>query len=62
MLNVMKNWLINVAAVFIWKAIMLPIRILLGCVFAISKNMPDKVSVPYTIIKKDNKHSQGMWS
>ena len=62
MLNVMKNWLMNVAAVFVWKAIMLPIRIVLGCVFAISKHMPEKVEVPYTIIKKEDKPSQGMWS
>ena len=62
MLNVMKIWLMNVAAVFRWKAIMLPIRILLCCVFAISKHMPEKVQVPYTIVKKEDKPSQGMWS
>jgi len=55
MLNTIKNWLINVAAVFIWKAVMLPFRIVLGCIFAVSKHMPDKVTVPYTIVKKDIK-------
>ncbi len=61
MLNKLQNWLMNVAAKWIWVAIMLPIRIILGCVFAISKHMPNKVELPYKIVKNEENKSQ-WWS
>ena len=45
----------NVAAKWIWIAIMLPIRIILGCVFAVSKHMPTKVELPYKVVKNEPK-------
>ena len=61
MLNKLQNWLMNVAAKWIWIAIMLPIRIILGCVFAISKHMPNKVELPYKIVKNEETKTQ-WWS
>ena len=61
MLNKIQNWLMNVAAKWIWIAIMLPIRIILGCVFAISKHMPNKVELPYKIVKNEENKTQ-WWS
>ena len=61
MLNKLQNWLMNVAAKWIWVAIMLPIRIILGCVFAISKHMPNKVELPYKIVKNEENKTQ-WWS
>ena len=61
MLNKLQNWLMNVAAKWIWIAIMLPIRIILGCVFAISKHMPNKVELPYKIVKNEENKTQ-WWS
>ncbi len=58
MLNKLQNWLMNVAAKWIWVAIMLPIRIILGCVFAISKHMPNKVELPYKIVKNEENKTQ----
>ena len=45
MLIKLQNWLMNVAAKWIWIAIMLPIRIILGLIFAVSKHMPTKVEL-----------------
>jgi hypothetical protein len=59
MLNKLQNWLMNVAAKWIWIAIMLPIRIILGCVFAVSKHMPNKVELPYKIVK--NEQTEKKW-
>jgi hypothetical protein len=59
MLNKLQNWLMNVAAKWIWIAIMLPIRIILGCVFAVSKHMPNKVKLPYKIVK--NEQTERKW-
>jgi hypothetical protein len=61
MLIKLQNWLMNVAAKWIWVAIMLPIRIILGCVFAISKHMPNKVELPYKIVKNEETKTQ-WWS
>ena len=61
MLIKLQNWLMNVAAKWIWVAIMLPIRIILGCVFAISKHMPNKVELPYKIVKNEENKTQ-WWS
>jgi hypothetical protein len=58
MLIKLQNWLMNVAAKWIWVAIMLPIRIILGCVFAISKHMPNKVELPYKIVKNEETKTQ----
>ena len=55
MLKTIQNWLMNVAAKWIWIAIMFPIRIILGLCFAIAKFMPEKVDIPYKIIKKEPK-------
>ena len=55
MLKTMQNWLMNVAAKWIWIAIMFPIRIILGLCFAVAKFMPEKVDIPYKIIKKEPK-------
>ena len=55
MLNVMKNWLMNVAAKWIWIAIMLPIRIILGLIFAVAKHMPTKVELPYKVVKNEQR-------
>ena len=53
MLNKIQNWLMNVAAKWIWFAIMLPIRIILGMCFAIAKYMPKTVQQPYKVVKRD---------
>jgi hypothetical protein len=58
MLNKLQNWLMNVAAKWIWIAIMLPIRIILGLFFAISKHMPNKVELPYKIVKNEETKTQ----
>jgi hypothetical protein len=55
MLNKLQNWLMNVAAKWIWVAIMLPIRIILGCIFAVSKHMPTKGELPYKVVKNEPK-------
>ena len=44
----------NVAAKWIWIAIMFPIRAILGLLYAIARNMPEKVEIPYEIKRKDN--------
>ena len=54
MLKTLQNWMMNVAAVFIWKAIMFPITVILGLCFATAKHMPEKVEVPYKVVKKAN--------
>ena len=43
----------NVAAKWIWFAIMLPIRIVLGLCFAVSKYMPKTVQLPYKVVKRE---------
>tara|TARA_R100000951_G_scaffold100034_2_gene90676 strand:+ start:801 stop:992 length:192 start_codon:yes stop_codon:yes gene_type:complete len=53
MWNKIQNWLMNVLAKWIWIIIMFPIRAFIGLCIAISKNMPEKVEVPYEIRKKD---------
>jgi len=45
----------NVAARWLWVAIMLPFRIILGLCYAVSKHMPEKVELPYKIVKNDSK-------
>jgi|TARA_R100001463_G_scaffold63530_2_gene116609 hypothetical protein len=55
MLIKLQNWLMNVAAKWIWIAIMLPIRIILGLIFAVSKHMPTKVELPYKVVKNEPK-------
>jgi hypothetical protein len=55
MLNKIQNWLMNVAARWLWVAIMLPFRIILGLCYAVSKHMPEKVELPYKIVKNDSK-------
>ena len=55
MLNKLQNWMMNVAAKWVWLAVMLPLRIILGLCFAISKHMPEKVEIPYKVVKKDSK-------
>ena len=55
MLIKIQNWLMNVAAKWIWIAIMLPIRIILGCIFAVSKHMPTKVELPYKVVKNEQR-------
>jgi hypothetical protein len=59
MLIKLQNWLMNVAAKWIWIAIMLPIRIILGLIFAVSKHMPTKVELPYKVVK--NEQRQEKW-
>ena len=54
MLKTLQNWMMNVAAVFIWKAIMFPIRVILGLCFAPAKYMPEKGEIPYKVVKKTN--------
>ena len=54
MLKRLQNWLMNVAAKWIWIAIMFPIRATLGLCFAISKHMPEKVELPYEIKRKEH--------
>ena len=49
----------NVAAKWLWIAIMLPIRIILGLIFAVSKHMPTKVELPYKVVK--NEQRQEKW-
>jgi len=58
MLKRLQNWLMNVAAKWIWIAIMFPIRAFLGLCFAISKHMPEKVELPYEIKRKEDKQSK----
>lgn len=53
MWNKIQNWLMNVLAKWIWIVIMFPIRAFIGLCIAVSKNMPEKVEVPYEIRKKD---------
>jgi len=53
MLNKLQDWLMNVAAKWLWFAIMLPIRIILGLIFAVSKHMPTKVELPYKVVKNE---------
>lgn len=53
MLHKIQNWLMNVAAKWIWFAIMLPIRIVLGLCFAVSKYMPKTVQLPYKVVKRE---------
>lgn len=55
MLKTIQTWLMNVAAKWIWIAIMFPIRIFLGLCFAVAEFMPEKVGIPYKIIKKEVK-------
>jgi hypothetical protein len=45
----------NVLAKWIWIAIMFPIRIVLGLCFAIVNFMPEKVNIPYKVVKKEPK-------
>jgi len=59
MLIKLQNWLMNVAAKWLWIAIMLPIRIILGLIFAVSKHMPTKVELPYKVVK--NEQRQEKW-
>jgi len=54
MLKRLQNWLMNVAAKWIWIAIMFPIRAFLGLCFAVSKHMPEKVELPYEIKRKEH--------
>ena len=53
MLHKIQNWLMNVAAKWIWFAIMLPIRIVLGLCFAVAKYMPKTVQLPYKVVKRE---------
>ena len=48
----------NVAAKWIWIAIMFPIRAFLGLCYAIAKHMPETVELPYEIKRKENKQSK----
>ncbi len=48
-----QHSLMNVLAKWIWIILMFPIRAFIGLCIAISKNMPEKVEVPYEIRKKD---------
>ena len=53
MLNKLQDWLMNVAAKWIWFAIMLPIRITLGLCFAvdmITKFLSIKLSIKDIIV------------
>ena len=58
MLKRLQNWLMNVAAKWIWIAIMMPIRIVLGLCYAISKHMPDTVELPYELKRKETKQTK----
>ena len=49
----LQDWLMNVAARWIWAAIMFPIRATLGLFQAIAKYMPEKEELPYEIKRKD---------
>ena len=53
MMKSIQNWLMNVAAKWIWIAIMFPIRVVLGLCYAVAKYMPQKVEIPYQIKRKD---------
>ena len=53
MLHKIQNWLMNVAAKWLWFAIMLPIRIVLGLCFAVAKYMPKTVQLPYKVVKRE---------
>ena len=54
MMKIIQNWLMNVAAKWIWIAIMFPIRAVLGLCYAIAKHMPEKVELPYEIKRKNH--------
>ncbi|OUW94185.1 MAG: hypothetical protein CBD88_06100 [Flavobacteriales bacterium TMED228] len=58
MMKRIQNWLMNVAAKWIWIAIMFPIRAVLGLCYAIAKHMPETVELPYEIKRKENKQSK----
>jgi hypothetical protein len=62
MLNKLQDWLMNVAAKWIWFAIMLPIRITLGLCFAIAKYMPSTVQLPYKVVKREEAKDKQWWS
>ena len=62
MLNNIQNWLMNVAAKWIWFAIMLPIRIVLGLCFAIAKYMPKTVVLPYKVVRRDESERKTFWN
>jgi len=49
----------NVAAKWIWIAIMFPIRIVLGLCYAIAKHMPEKVEIPYELKRKESNVNVG---
>ena len=57
MLKKLQNWLMNVAAKWIWIAIMFPIRAFLGLIYAIARNMPEKVELPYELKRKESKNN-----
>jgi len=59
MLKTIQNWLMNVAAKWIWIAIMFPIRIVLGLCYAIAKHMPEKVEIPYELKRKESNVNVG---
>ena len=59
MLMTIQNWLMNVAAKWIWIAIMFPIRIVLGLCYAIAKHMPEKVEIPYELKRKESNVNVG---
>ena len=50
----LQDWLMNVAARWVWAAIMFPIRAILGLCYAIAKYMPEKVEIPYEIKRKNH--------
>lgn len=52
----------NVAAKWIWFAIMLPIRIVLGLCFAIAKYMPKTVVLPYKVVRRDESERKTFWN
>ena len=62
MLHKIQNWLMNVAAKWIWFAIMLPIRIVLGLCFAVSKYMPKTVQLPYKVVKREQAEERKWWN
>ncbi len=59
MLKTIQNWLMNVAAKWIWIAIMFPIRIVLGLCYAVAKHMPEKVEIPYELKRKESNVNVG---
>ena len=54
MMKIIQNWLMNVAAKWIWIAIMFPIRTVFGLCYAIAKHMPEKVELQYEIKRKNH--------